>query len=317
MTLPTSSNPSEAGKTVPDSEYIIIDNDQDTGGLKLVITAHSYDSKAIDLEGEGDIRQIDNPISTFAFPLPEAISDSTGADYNRQDSGAFRSALEAAGVNDAAMAAESALAKGAGSSFRNMKGLNLLEAGSDMASGVGGAMSAFGNVSLGSGATNLGRAFAEKRSEAIFGLGNIARKGSIGNPRTLTAFNNMKLKSYSYSWTFVPRSPEESIQITKAINILKYFMSPNTTANGSRFIFPELFTLRFSPKKLSAHLYQPNICVLEDLQVSYNTETGPSFFQGTNAPTQIQLQLTFGELVVETKKNISEKIRKSNSDIGI
>lgn len=90
-------------------------------------------------------------------------------------------------------------------------------------------------------------------------------------------------KTHQLSWSFAPKTYQESILIQRFIYALKKGMAPKRNAeitNNLVLRFPQIYTLYFSP---NAHwLFKFKPCVLSTLVVDYAGGGIPSMFSGNN-----------------------------------
>ena len=96
--------------------------------------------------------------------------------------------------------------------------------------------------------------------------------------------------------------------INDIINTFKYCMHPDYDDGHNTFKFPYEWIIKFSPE-IRKNLYDFTPSVLTGLNVSYNGQGIPVFFQQTGAPVQVDVSLAFKEIEIITK----EKLRKEFS----
>jgi len=128
------------------------------------------------------------------------------------------------------------------------------------------------------------------------GLG--VRTGLALNPHMAQVFEGVGFRNHEFSYSFVAKNKEESDEIRKIIAAFKYYMHPNYFGNGGSnlaFEYPEEFLIEFSPK-VSPYLHKIGTCVLKGLDVSYNGQQMPIFFESTGAPVNVQIRLQFSEV---------------------
>ena len=73
---------------------------------------------------------------------------------------------------------------------------------------------------------------------------------------------------------------------------------------GLAFTYPEEFTLSFAPG-IASYLYSIGRSVLTTMNITYNGENIPIFFEQTQAPVSITMSLTFQETQVLTKSGFN------------
>jgi hypothetical protein len=129
------------------------------------------------------------------------------------------------------------------------------------------------------------------------------------NPHLAALFETVGFRSHSFSYKFVAKNVQESNVIRRMISVLKYAMHPGIEAEsgGNLFSFPEQFFIRFADD-YRPYLYDFRPCVLANMTVNYNGSGIPTFFQDTNAPVDITIDMQFNETEIVTKESIAEEI---------
>ncbi len=202
----------------------------------------------------------------ICLPLPPGLIDSQTVAYNQAENNAL--------VGAAAGAAASGMAPGA---------LQGLLTGVAAASTVGAA----NEIVSQSGST-------------------VAQFAGIAlNPFLTVQLQSPTFKHHSFQWQFSPDSAQESVRLQLILNTLKYNQLP-AIWGGSGSVFwqyPNIFKPVIIPA--TAETYQFKFCVLENMTVNYAAGGVPSFYAGTQAPTQISVVLNFLEIEIWTQNNYS------------
>ena len=73
------------------------------------------------------------------------------------------------------------------------------------------------------------------------------------------------------------------------------------TTAGLAFDYPDEFEIAFSDK-IRSNLYEIGTCVLKNMQVTYNGENLPIFFENTGAPVSIQITLSVSRSQASNKR---------------
>ena len=125
--------------------------------------------------------------------------------------------------------------------------------------------------------------------------------GQIFNPNLELLFNGPTLRSFSFTFKFTPRSPQEANQCKQIIRSFKQNMAPKTGGDkvGGSAIFmktPNLFELRYR-KGNSNHpfLNQFKQCFLTNMSVNYTGEGVYATYDDAS-PISMQLNLSFKEI---------------------
>ena len=160
---------------------------------------------------------------------------------------------------------------------------------------------------IGSETTNAIRAAISGAAVGALG-GNItadsviARStGQILNSNLELLFQGVNLRTFPYSITFSPRSPDEALVVKAIIRSLKQSMSPkagnyNGSAQGIFLQSPDLFQLEYL-KDGAPHpfLNKFKLAALTGMSVNYtNAGTYTSYEDGT--PVNLRMDLTFKEI---------------------
>ena len=154
---------------------------------------------------------------------------------------------------------------------------------------------------------------AERLLSAVPGGSNVlnaasAVSGYAINPFMTVVFKNPSFKTHSFSWKFYPKTPEESIMLTRIVQTIKYHMLPGlVTSSGVLFEYPEMVNIKIYPSE--SNLYQFKPCVVKSLNVNYAPSGGPSFFKNSlAAPTGIELRMELQEIEYFTKLDIDNNL---------
>ena len=124
--------------------------------------------------------------------------------------------------------------------------------------------------------------------------------GSIINPQTALAFENVNLRQFSFAFTLVPESEKESRDIRDIENFFRKYMYPEVQGFVAKY--PPTFKITFFDPivggEASESIYMPMIhdCYITGVDVTINPE-GNSFHKASNgfAPTSTNMTLTFAE----------------------
>jgi hypothetical protein len=115
------------------------------------------------------------------------------------------------------------------------------------------------------------------------------------NPFIMQYFQRPSLREFTFSWTLAPRNKKESIEINNIIRELKTAQSPRYRADGFLMDYPDLAKIEFYPN-YPRDPFQVRIkpCVILGINVDY-TPAGPSYINGTAAPSMINLSISLRE----------------------
>ena len=125
-------------------------------------------------------------------------------------------------------------------------------------------------------------------------------------------FEGMGRRSFSYSFTFIPKSEPEAKIVEKIVMHFKKHMMPNfansytSGADGVReMTIPDHFNIRYMYKgKENDHLNKIATCALESMDVDYGAERFTGYADGRPQTTKISLNFT--EFNIMSKDHIKE-----------
>lgn len=128
------------------------------------------------------------------------------------------------------------------------------------------------------------------------------------NPYVEVLFNGVSNRTFSFTFKFIPRSPEEQRAIKDIVDTLTFHRAPEKKINGVNSIwkFPSTFDISFLKKNGQQNEWIGKIstCALTNLSVTQGDSNYVSFEDGSPFSTSITLQFT--ELEVLTKERHAE-----------
>jgi hypothetical protein len=179
------------------------------------------------------------------------------------------------------------------------------------------------------GTESLGKAIAEQYNKqsisnetsedakavaAALALNTIPGKDSISaitglavNPKKEQLFRGVDFRTWSFDYQFFPKSKEELINVQNIIYLFKLHMHPEyKDANNFLYLYPSEFDIvHYHGVDENFNLPRHTSCVLTELNINYAPQSQfTSFAEG--APTQINIQMTFKELIQMSKERIQE-----------
>lgn len=133
-----------------------------------------------------------------------------------------------------------------------------------------------------------------------------AISGFAINPFLTVVFKGPQFKTHNFSWKFFPKTKEESDELTKIVQTIKYHILPGLlSSSGVLFEYPEMVNIKIYPSE--SNLYQFKPCIVKSLNVNYAPSGGPSFFKNSlAAPTGIELRMELQEIEYFTKMDIDK-----------
>lgn len=146
--------------------------------------------------------------------------------------------------------------------------------------------------------------------------GALAQKGQAKNPYLSVMYESPALRVHSFSWTFKPKSKNESRVLREIIKAFKYHAAPSQSSFNKHFFkYPEMFDIDFH---YSEYTFNIGPSVLTDLQIDYHAE-GQALYHSigeddidlikSKAPVSVSINATFQETTVVTKETIEKHNR--------
>lgn len=150
-------------------------------------------------------------------------------------------------------------------------------------------------------AKDIATSVAVSKGNAALGIG----AGRAVNPKKEQEFKGVNFRSFTFKYTFAPRDKAEADAVRAIIYEFKYHMHPeflNETA--FTYVYPSEFDIvYYSGSRENENLHKHASCVLESVNVDYTPNALFSTFSD-GMPSQINLTLSFRELLAHTKETI-------------
>ena len=146
--------------------------------------------------------------------------------------------------------------------------------------------------------------------DGLFSKALEAQSRQIVNPMAMHLFKEVKRRSFTFTYTFLPKSNEEMLNCYRIIHLFKYYAHPATSGHGRFLDYPAEFNIKFYQKNnenndiISGYLPYIFKCALTGIKVTYGEDSVMSTFMPDPAgapPTKIVLELQFSELEILTR----------------
>lgn len=127
------------------------------------------------------------------------------------------------------------------------------------------------------------------------------------NPNTRALFKSVPLRTFSFSFKFLPKSADEAEVVKNIIKFFRVHAYPETIPEGAElsvgYKFPNMFEIKtlYDGKQVGTKIKK---CYLQSIQHTYNP-TGMGF-HADGQPVEVDLTLTFTEHVTINRKDIDE-----------
>lgn len=238
--------------------------------------------------------------NTVRLPIPKNLVDSLSQNYSEENLGPIIGSMLETVENlqqaNALGAISSAIDTTVAASRTALQGA--------LSSGVGAAIQTQRNLGV---AGALGSLINEVEQKLPSGIS--AKTGALFNPFQTVLFKNPNFKVYNFEWLFTPKNANESTQLNKIINMMRYHMSPefNSSLGSSSVImkYPDIVEIELMSGDLpNEYLPKFKKCVVKNLAVNYTPSGVPSFFKDTKAPTAIKMGVQLQEIEIWTKETL-------------
>jgi hypothetical protein len=172
---------------------------------------------------------------------------------------------------------------------------------------------------------NLVASKAGQEAKAIF----TAATGMVQNPMLEVIYSSPKMRTFSFTFAFYPRSESEAVEVQKILDRFRFHSSPEIKNNtGGMFLIPPSeFDIKFMYNgKENPNIDKISTCVLTDMAVDYAKTGGFTAYEvegennpglgRTGMPVGIGLTLTFMETQILTKEHYAGRNTKANDQLG-
>lgn len=126
------------------------------------------------------------------------------------------------------------------------------------------------------------------------------------NPNTVTAFQNMNIRSFVFNFKLVAESQNESATIKQIQNFIRGYMYAAASADGYLLSYPAKWIIRFhlgGSSKENPYLPRIYESYCTNFQTTFNASSHLTFADG--APTEVDMSLTFQETRVLNQNDIA------------
>lgn len=230
---------------------------------------------------------LSTPTDTIVLPVPIALSNNYGVNFDDIETGLLSRTLASAGI-ESTREALSTLIRGDYS--------NAVSKATAAAAGVAGEATL--SALLSSDATNL------LRSQVGFNVNKSAQ----------LAINKPQNRTFSLRFEFVPKNENEAISVEKIISTLKIAMHPQTSRSGTGiesgffYLNPARMQIDFlfsDQNTTNAKLFRTWYCFLTGMEVNYHNAGAASYLPG-GYQTNKSISLNFTEISPLARSKIQE-----------
>ena len=184
-----------------------------------------------------------------------------------------------------------------------------IEAGLSGRNGVGSSGSFAGGLASGAVSAFAGKAVetAAKLAQGVTGISQeqqLQLGGLAQNPFLTVLFKSPTFKKHQFSWKLAPNNEQESNTIRQIVNTFRSNMLPamSPNAGGTLLTYPNMCIISLYPDESFLYKFKP--CVVESMSVNFAGSGAPSFFKGTNAPTEVTISISLLEIEYWLKEDV-------------
>ena len=139
----------------------------------------------------------------------------------------------------------------------------------------------------------------------------LQKRGVAINPNTVMQFNNAEFREFSFQFTMVAGSYDETLEIDRITNTFRKYMY----ASGDKVVlkYPSLWDIKFNFAD-EENLYMPKIkeCYLTSLNVTFNPSGNGVHADGS--PNEISVALSFRETKVLRREDLYTRNQITRSE---
>lgn len=234
--------------------------------------------------------------NALLLPLPREISDSFKVNIGEFNQGMFGDAISQGSsymVNGGAAPTMSGLIENAGLPSTQ----SLVTAGSAALFGALGFLTKMG--AAGGGAIG---ALAPSSGDIASSLE--AGAGATVNPKQALQFKGIELKSHNFSWTFAPKSVDESDEILKITQLVKKNALPSYASLGpvrrAILSYPSTVDIYFFGLQ-EEYFTRYKTCMIDSFNFNY-TPSGMAIMRG-GKPAVVNMSMTLKEMDIHTSED--------------
>jgi hypothetical protein len=143
-----------------------------------------------------------------------------------------------------------------------------------------------------------------------------ATSKKVQNPYKEQLFKSMGMRTFSFDYTFLPKSVQESQSVFNILRIFKRNMHPEMDKSKLFLVYPSEFSIvYYFQNGENPYLNKISSCVLTDMSVRFGDDRDFTTFRG-GSPTMISLRLTFLELEMLTGERVDDNFNYTGKTYG-
>jgi hypothetical protein len=297
--------------------------DQSAHSMLLIFKKYKYESpgtRGINSISDANFSVEEISGNALLLPLPREISDSFRVNIGEFSQGVFGDAVS----QGASYMLNGGAAPTLGGITENMGVPSTQTMVKGVGSALGGALG-FLSRNAGKGAKSAGKGASGFNAGAIGSLigsqidaGQLtssleAGAGATVNPKQALQFKGIEMKTHNFSWTFAPRSTDESDEILKITELVKRNALPSYAAIGplKRAIlsYPSTVDIYFFGLQ-EEYFTRYKTCMIENFNFNY-TPQGMAIMRG-GKPAVVNMSMTLKEMDIHTAEDYGGEGRTIN-----
>jgi len=118
--------------------------------------------------------------------------------------------------------------------------------------------------------------------------------GRIVNPRTVSAFHGMNLRTHNFQWFLAPKNEAESRSLENIFSIIRFHMHPPKGATEYVIEYPS--EVEIDVIGVEQHLFYFKRCVITGFSVDRTASGQPAFFKDSQMPVMYRCSLSLSEV---------------------
>lgn len=126
--------------------------------------------------------------------------------------------------------------------------------------------------------------------------------GRIVNPRTVSAFHGMNLRTHNFQWVLAPKNEAESQSLENIFSIIRYHMHPDTGATEYVLLYPS--EVEIDVIGVEQQIFFFKRCVITGFNVDRTAAGQPAFFKDSQMPVMYKCSLSLSEVETITRKDL-------------
>lgn len=122
------------------------------------------------------------------------------------------------------------------------------------------------------------------------------QRGRWSNTYDSLMYGGVDLRDFSFDWTLIPQSPQDSTELQSIIRSIRSFSMPSRVGDQSvEYAYPDYWQVYVNFGNGVDKLFKIEDCVLTNITVDYSGDGVPRMFND-GAPMQVKLSMSFKEL---------------------